>query len=219
MGVKCPSLARSSADERVCVADSHFRQSDFGWRQLFQGAVLLVAMTVVGVGVLVQLTWALKWIFGDVVAGAIVAGSAPLIASMGVGIWSSRVERQRALELDRLQQKAEAFRDLLDHLYWAIQETERGANVELDMEREDYRALLEGVLAWSSDDLIELWNEFRSLDFSSLSQEERLEWYGRLLEQVRHELREDSDLTAEALYELYLLQSENGEAPADSVDD
>ncbi len=175
------------------------------WHELLRAALALVAMTAVGVGFLVGLTWMLHWTFGDLVAAAIVAGAAPIIASFSFGIWSDYRERHEEIEMDRRQRRGQAYESFLRFLFDAIEQLDddsRPDQLELDTDR--YARFVQDLLIWGSDDLIELWNEYRTVDFEALEIDEQRRWYGRLLEQVHRELRGgDAALDWEELYRLY----------------
>lgn len=184
------------------------------WERFFKGFVALVAMTAVGLGFLVGLTEFLDWWFDDLVAASIVAGAAPIIASFSLSIWSDYRRRGEQLEVNRRSQRGKAYESFLNYLFDAITQLDDEATPdELELGADDYARFVQQMLVWGSDDLIELWNEFRDVDFADLTLHEQREWYGRLLEQVQRELRgAETALSWQELYRLYEFEQsrENG---------
>lgn len=166
---------------------------------------VLVGATVVGIGLLLGMTQAIAWMLGDLVAAAIVAGAAPIIASLSLAIWDEHTSAKETAELERRGRRGEAYAEFLAFLSDAATRLD-DESLPDDYELSDARqtSLVQNLMVWGSDELIEMWNDFRGLDFDTLSETEKREWYARLLEQVRRELRgRRSDIDREELYELY----------------
>lgn len=178
------------------------------FRELVIASVALVSMTGVGVGALVGVTWMLNWALGDLVAAAIVAGAAPIVASFSLGLWSNYRERHEEVHMDRRQRRGQAYESFLRFLFDAIAQLDDESKPDqYELEPDRYARFVQDLLVWGSDDLIELWNEYREVDFDALDIEQQRRWYGRLLEQVHRELRgSETDLDWEELYKLYSVE-------------
>jgi len=166
---------------------------------------VLVAATVVGIGLLLGMTQGIAWMLGDLVAAAIVAGAAPIIASLSLAIWDEHTSAKEMAEVERRGRRGEAYAEFLAFLSDATTRLD-DESLPDDYELSDSRqtSLVQNLMVWGSDELIEMWNDFREADFESLPETEKREWYARLLAQVRREVRgRRSDIDREELYELY----------------
>jgi hypothetical protein len=171
---------------------------------VFWVGVLLVS-TIGGIAVLVGMTWGLNWVLGDLVAAAIVAAAAPIVASLTLAIWNEHAAQIEAVAAQRRTNRGAAYADILSYLAEAVETLDddtAGDGYELAPGRQSEFA--KELLVWGSDELIELWNDFRGVDFDALTTREKRDWYARLLKQVRQELGgRGSDMSADELYELY----------------
>jgi hypothetical protein len=127
----------------------------------------------------------------------------------------------KELQVDHRTRRGRAYETFLSYLFEAITSLDDESQPdELELDAAEYARFVQEMLVWGSDDLIQLWNEFRDVDFDELSLHEQREWYGRLLEQVQRELRgADPALSWEDLYRLYSYERERrengGQGPAE----
>ena len=194
------------------------------WFRFATGFIAMMAMTAFGLAFLVVVTDVINIWIEDLVGATIIAAAAPILASLSLNVWSSYRSQMKELQVDHRTRRGKAYESFLSYLFEAITTLDDETQPdELEMDAAEYARFVQEMLVWGSDELIQLWNEFRDVEFDELTHHEQREWYGRLLEQVHRELRgSEPALSWEDLYRLYSYerqkQRNNGERRGDGAE-